>query len=521
MVELLDCTLRDGGYYTNWDFDPLLIRTYLHSMSRLPITHVELGYVNDPAKGYSGEFFFLSPERIAEARGILREDQKLAVMIDGKGYTPDRMGPLFGHLAPLVDMVRITVAPNALAHGISLARALKEAGLNVGFNVMYLSTFQDDISRIAAAFDAADSFDSIALVDSYGGCMPASLSKLFAELRKALPSKTLGFHGHDNMCLAFANSLAALDAGVDVIDGTLVGMGRGAGNLRIETMLVHLDSIGNSRSLDYQALSAVIESFEELRQIYGWGTNLPYMISGANNLPQRDVMSWISKNRYSVLSIIQALQRQSSSEVDREAYPALAPMAAPARPVLVLGGGGSVRRHVDAIRRYIAKTGALVLFSSTRHLDLARSLGGEQLLCLPGHAAMRVDAADNLTGLSGYVVPTPPRVTGCVPRGLDAPVWQAAPIAAGAEESIGPVSDTSPLDLALGAVAALGTKDCLMAGFDGYEMASSAEQELSREVQSMIDLFCARSTHSRLRSLTPTLYRLDSVSVYALNAAVD
>jgi 4-hydroxy 2-oxovalerate aldolase len=521
MVELLDCTLRDGGYYTDWDFDPLVVRTYLSAMSRLPVAHIELGYVNDPGSDYSGEYFFLSPERLTQARAVLRPDQKLVVMIDGKGYKPDRMGPLFGHLASLIDMVRITVAPSALAHGVALARALKAVGVKVGFNVMYLSTFQNNLAAISPAFDAADAFDSLALVDSYGGCSPSAVAQLFRGLREALPDKVLGFHGHDNMCLAFANSLAAIEGGADVIDGTLVGMGRGAGNLRIETMLVHLDSQANGHSLDYQALSAVIEPFEALRVQYGWGTNLPYMISGANNLPQRDVMNWISKNRYSVLSIIQALQRQSNSATDDTEYPALEAAADPARPVLVVGGGASVRAHLGAIRRHIARTGALVLFSSTRHLDLAGELGGEQMLCLPGHAALRVDAEDNLSNLSVAIVASPPRVMGCVSRGIDVPIRQAQPLASGEEGSIGPISDISPLDLALGAVAAMGARDCALIGFDGYDMANLAEQELSLEVQRMLDLFRARHPGIRLRSLTPTRYAIDVVSVYGLIAAVD
>jgi 4-hydroxy 2-oxovalerate aldolase len=520
MVELLDCTLRDGGYYTDWDFDPLTIRTYLSSMSRLPIDHVELGYVNDPQNGYSGEFYFLSPERLTQARAALRPSQKLVVMVDGKGYAPDRMGPLFGHLSSIIDMVRITVAPTALSHGVSLGRALKAAGVKVGFNVMYLSTFQDDLSKIAAVFEDQDAFDSIALVDSYGGCSPTKVREVFRSLRKALPSKPLGFHGHDNMCLAFANSLAAIEGGADIIDGTLVGMGRGAGNLRIETLLVHLDSEANDHSLDYQALSAAIEPFEELQVRYRWGTNLPYMISGANNLPQKDVMNWISKNRYSVLSIIQALQRQSNSEVDTTAHPVQERMANPSRPVLVVGGGNSVRTHLDAIRRYVSKTDALILFASTRHLDLASTIGGEQLFCLPGHAALRADVEDNLSTISGCIVAPPPRVTGCIPPGIGVPVRQTKALAAGEEENIGPVSDISPLDLALGAVAALGTQECALIGFDGYAMASAAEQDLSLEVQRMLDLFRSKHPTVRLHSLTPTRYQLDVVSVYGLVSAI-
>lgn len=524
MVELLDCTLRDGGYYTNWDFDPALVRTYLAAMSRLPVQHVELGYVNDPQPGYAGEFFFLSRDKLRQARATLRPDQKLVVMIDGKGTTPARMAPLFGRLAGIVDAVRVTVAPDKLDHGIGLGRALKAAGLRVGFNVMYLSTFANDLSRIAAAFTARDAYDSLALVDSYGGCTPGRVEALFRELRAALPGMPIGFHGHDNMCLAMANSLAAIEGGADVIDGTLVGMGRGAGNLRIEAMLAYLGARpgggqGNA-GVDYQALSAVVEPFEALQRAHGWGTNLPYMISGVNNLPQRDVMDWISKKRYSVMSIVQALQRQSMDTSDLRAYPTLPPMTDPARPVLVVGGGPSVPRHLDAIARYVARTGALVLFSSSRHMGLAEALGGEQMLCLPGHDALRAEVAASLGRLTAAIVSTPPRVQGCVPEGFGIAVLEAAPLTASGAGEGAPVSDISPLDLAFGAVATLGARECLLVGFDGYETASAAEQALAQEVQSMLDTFGARFPQMRLRSLTPTRYAVDGASVYAEVAAL-
>lgn len=521
MVELLDCTLRDGGYYTAWDFEPGLVRTYLAAMAKLPVRHIELGYVNDPMPGYAGEFFFLSPERLRQARAALRPDQSLVVMIDGKGTTPERMAPLFGHLVGLVDMVRITVSPDKLDHGIALARAIKATGMKAGFNVMYLSTFQTQLSKISAAFEVPEVFDSIALVDSYGGCTPERVESLFREMRVALPDKTIGFHGHDNMCLAMANSIAAIAGGADVVDGTLIGMGRGAGNLRLEAMLAYLDGRPGNMPVDYEALSSVVEPFDALQREYGWGTNLPYMISGVNNLPQRDVMDWIGKKRYSVLSIIQALQRQAASETDSRAYPSLQPLANSARPVVVVGGGPSVRRHADAIARFVDRSGALVLFSSSRHIDLCDQLGGEQLLCLPGHDAMRVEVTDNLGRMTAAIVPTPPRVDGCVPAGFPLQVQQAAQLtAAGTGDTIGPVSDVSPLDLALGAVVALATKDCLLVGFDGYETASTAEQSLAREVQSMLDVFRQKYPGTRLRSLTPTFYDIEAFSVYAELAAL-
>lgn len=525
MVEVLDCTLRDGGYYTNWDFDQESVRIYLNSVARLPISQVEVGYVNDPAEGYFGEYYFLTAEKIQAIRSVLRPDQKLVVMIDGKNYTPERLPGLFAPIARLVDLVRITVSPDALGHGVALSLALKQLGLKVGFNVMYLSTFQNDIGKIQTAIDEAEHYESLALVDSYGGCTPASVGKLFRSLREALPNKTIGFHGHDNMCLAFANTLAAIEAGADVVDGTFTGMGRGAGNLRTETVLIHLAgqgaSQGGNEPLDYQALSSAVAPFDALRRIHEWGTNLPYMISGANNLPQKDVMDWISKNRYSVLSIIQALQRQSGGEVDSTAYPDLATCGLPADKVLLIGGGPSVPRHVEAISRFVAKAKPLVIFSSTRHLPLAARIGGAQLLGLPGHDAFRPGTHDHLGSMAAVVVPAPPRVPGCLPGDLDLSVYQTTPLRVEEPGRIGPVSDTGPLGLALGAARALGSRACYLAGFDGYETASLAEQELSREVELALRLFRNATPGVTLTSITLTRYDLAQHSVYSLVAAQD
>lgn len=518
MVQVLDCTLRDGGYYTDWDFDPALVATYFDSVARLPIDHLEVGYINDAMPGYFGEYFFLTADKLSAIRARIRPNQKLLVMIDAKAVQPARVPALFGPVAGIVDMVRIACSPAQLPHGLALARALKAQGFAVGFNIMYLSTFATNLNHIRAVLDAPDDFDSLALVDSYGGVTPKQIGPLFRELRQRLPNTPIGYHGHDNMCLAFANTLVAIEHGADIVDATFTGMGRGAGNAKTETVLIHLAREGQNEPLDHQALSAVVGPFEAMQRQYGWGTNLPYMISGANNLPQKDVMDWLAKSRYSVLSIVQALQRQGGQEVDRTGYPGAASLDMRADDVILVGGGPSVQRHVDAIARLVRERRPAVVFSSSRHLNLAAQLGGRQLLCLPGHDAFRA-GPDALARMAAVVVPAPPRVPGCVPDGLTMPVVQAEPLHLEGGD-LGPVSDSSPLALALGAATALGAKRCFLVGFDGYDTASTAEQELSREVQAVLDAFAARSGGPQLASLTPTRYRVPQRSIHGLIAEV-
>lgn len=516
MTQVLDCTIRDGGYYTGWDFDADWVDAYLAGVAGLPIDYVEVGYVNHAGSGYAGEYFYLGADRLRELKAALRPEQKLVIMADGKSHDPENVESLFAPLVGIADVVRVTATPQALPHAMSLTRAFKGLGFESGLNVMYLSSYQDDLSAIDAAIASPEDFDSIALVDSYGGCTPESTHRALSELRRRLPERLIGFHGHDNMCLAFANTLAAIDAGADIVDGTLAGMGRGAGNLRTETLLVHRERTraADEMALSYGALSTALEPVEALREEYGWGTSLPYMISGANSLPQKDVMDWLSKKRYTVSSIIDALQRQSGAEADSSQQEELAVDVE--CPVLVIGGGPSVTRHAAAIARFATVAKPTVLFSSARHLSLSSSLETTQYLCLPGHEAERThDLASRVKALDGVVVPSPPRVPGCVPEGLAVAVKQAEPLHLADDARLGPVSDVGPLALTLGAVAATGAKVCYLVGFEGYRLATAAEQSLAREVQATLDLFKERYPDVRLVSLTPSMYDLEQESVYA------
>src|SRR5690606_31594235 len=132
------------------------------------------------------------------------------------------------------------------------------------------------------------------------------------ETINIVKSKTnvpLGFHGHNNLEMALINSLKALECGCKIIDATITGMGRGAGNLRTELLLTYLNS-KNLINVNYGKLSGVVDAFESLKHHYKWGTNLPYMFSGAFSLPQKQVMEWVGMNRYPISNILNALNNQ-------------------------------------------------------------------------------------------------------------------------------------------------------------------------------------------------------------------
>ena len=85
-MKLLDCTLRDGGYYTNWDFDDELVAEYAAAMEALPIEYVEVGYRSLPKKSYLGQYFY-SPEYVLKKLKELMPSKKLTIILDEKDVT--------------------------------------------------------------------------------------------------------------------------------------------------------------------------------------------------------------------------------------------------------------------------------------------------------------------------------------------------------------------------------------------------------------------------------------------------
>ena len=157
---------------------------------------------------------------------------------------------------------------------------------------------------------------------------------------KSNTSCPVGFHGHNNLELALVNTLTALEHGAEIVDATILGMGRGAGNLKTELLLTVLNS-KFGYDVNFNALGDVVGGFEGLLEKHQWGTNLPYMISGSNSLPQKDVMDWVTTRFYSLNSIIRALENQKNKVADNQSLPVFE--AEHFTNVVIVGGGGNAQ----------------------------------------------------------------------------------------------------------------------------------------------------------------------------------
>lgn len=511
-MKILDCTLRDGGYYTNWDFDKAFLESYLNAVNSLPIDFVEIGYRSNERGKYLGEFFYC-PEYLLKMLSDQCE-KPLALMLNEKEVSLNNIHSLLSQ-CETVDLIRLAVAPENFERSIHIGKLIKSKGFKVAINLMYMSKWDEiDEMKGTLASIRLNEIDYVNMVDSYGGMTPERVGIIAREFMKA-SDVPLGFHGHNNLELALANSIVAMREGVAIIDSTFTGMGRGAGNLKTELLLTYLNA-NESLDLDFNVLSATVESVSELQSRYNWGTNLPYMVAGANSIPQQEIMDWINIRFYSYNSVLKALENRKINQSDDLRFPQFtASMNQNSHGTLIIGGGPSALMHANAIKVWLSEhMNVNVVFASTKYIHHYTDVKNKAYVCIVGNEGKRLE--DNLTNANDLefscILPPFPREMGTyVPDGLRKLTY---------ELDNTPFSDfqASHTSLALSLALKLNSKNLFTAGYDGYgaNVMNRKEKVLFQENETLFEAYSVFSGKS-ITSITSTDYsKLKKESVFRL-----
>ena len=396
-ISVLDCTLRDGGYYNNWDFEDGLVDRYVKAIAGSGVQYLELGFRSPDRKGFAGRFKYCSDALID--RLVPAVAPVIAVMIDGRDFIADSGGIDEKSLNELfslrdksrVELVRVTATQSTTAEVVRISDILKSLGYAVSVNLMRASLLSDR-ELVDSARTLENSYvDVMYLADSFGGLEPTRVAEAFRILKDNF-SRRLGFHAHDNTGLALANSIAAIEAGAAMIDSSISGMGRGAGNLSTEQFLSYLRFQRQMDAFDIAPLVEVVSSdFSKLQDRYRWGSSLPYILSGVYNLHPMYAQHLLEGVRYSPTDVIRTLEtlHQSGSggsfspdrltQAVRDRYSTVtSPIQVKtlsgyraglpvfvsdraSRPILLVASGPSVSRHKSAVNEFIRKHDPIVV----------------------------------------------------------------------------------------------------------------------------------------------------------------
>ncbi|MBI4395538.1 MAG: nucleoid-structuring protein H-NS, partial [Elusimicrobia bacterium] len=233
-IKVLDCTIRDGGLINNYQFSEDFVKAVYRAICESGVDFIELGKRLVESKDYPrskfGPWNFCEEDlvkRIVDSHnGPYRP--KIAVMLDvGRvdiSNLPDKKN------SP-VDMIRTACYVPQIDKGLDLVKRTKDKGYMTSLNIMAVSAaIESDLIEALEGVAKVPEVDTLYLVDSYGAFYSEQVTYYLNLYSKYVPREKLGFHGHNNIQLAYSNTQQSIIDGVNMLDATINGIGRGAGN---------------------------------------------------------------------------------------------------------------------------------------------------------------------------------------------------------------------------------------------------------------------------------------------------
>lgn len=297
-IKVLDATIRDGGLCNNFEFTDDFVTELYKTNIKSGIDYMEFGYKASKTlfkESDFGKWKFCNEEDIRSIVGDNISDMKIAVMADVGRC--DFRTDFLPKSESVIDMVRVACYIHQIPAAIEMIEYLHKLGYETTCNIMAISQANLNQVEEALAMLSDSSADVIYLVDSFGSLYPenaAELAKIYiAAAEKS--GKKVGFHGHNNQNLAFANTIETLSYGVSYLDATAMAIGRGAGNCAMELLLGFLK---NPKYSLYSLLNFIEKYMIPLkRQGVLWGYDLQYLFTGQLNCHPRDAIAFTNEGR--------------------------------------------------------------------------------------------------------------------------------------------------------------------------------------------------------------------------------
>lgn len=313
-IKVMDCTLRDGGLVNNFEFTDEFVKDLYEANVAAGVDYMEFGYKADKDifdEKEFGKWKFCKEEDIRAIVGENDTPLKISVMADVGRTNMKRDIPPKSE--SVVDMVRVATYINTIPAAIEMANYCSDMGYEVTVNIMAISTAGENELDLALELLASQSkAQYIYLVDSYGSLYPEQVRRLADKYIKIAEKygKSVGIHAHNNQQLAFANTIEACSIGVSLLDATVSGMGRGAGNCYSELLLGFLRILS---LILFQCLSLLKSIWFHLKHqvLYGdvmYSTCLPVRLTSI----QEQQLHLLRQKEPIMLNIIQKLPEMNN-----------------------------------------------------------------------------------------------------------------------------------------------------------------------------------------------------------------
>jgi len=531
-IKILDCTLRDGGYYNKWDFDRKVVNNYLKSAKLSSIDIIELGFRSLPINNFMGPYYYTTDTFLDSLH--LPEGPIYGVMINAKEFLANEdtdfrsIKKLFSEekKSP-ISLVRIAINFVNAVEVKPIASKIKDLGYQVGLNLMqaHNRTLEEYIN-IGKMISSWNTVDVLYFADSLGSMGPNDVVQISKALRKGWCG-ALGIHTHNNKSLALINSLAGVDNGIDWCDSTITGMGRGAGNVTTENLLLETSRLGLHDG-DANMLRATVEDFTIMKNEHNWGSNLYYHYAANNNIHPTFVQSLLEDKRYDKNQVFHALQFLAQQDSSAYSVDALhlaiygknkdvegewdATGWLKGKEVLIVGAGPSVKKYKNEIINYIKNVDPTVIFLNINKI-LPNSIAHATVVSHETRALFDAQEYDNLN--HPIILPQARigKMINDVLNDLDILDYglkiEKNKFKIGKKSCIVEWALAAPYAFSL--VTQAGVSKISLVGFDGYD----ADDPRQEEMNDVFYKYSLINNNIDIVSLTPTTYKIAQGSIFS------
>lgn len=481
-VKLLDCTLRDGGYINDWKFGHDNLVSIFERLVDANLDIIEIGFLDERRPFDIDRSIMPDTDSVEKIYGKLDRKQSMVVgMIDYGTCGTEHIRPCKDSF---LDGIRVIFKKHLREQAFAFCKELKDKGYKVFAQLVSVTSYDDDEMMDAIRLANEIKPYALSMVDTYGLMHQNNLLHYFHLMDTYLDREIgLGYHAHNNFQMGYANCIAMLNQKIErrlIVDGSIYGMGKSAGNAPLELIAMHMNNALGKRYHISQILEAVDANISQFYRPATWGYNMFYYIAASNDCHPEYVAYLMNKRTLSIKSVNEILgklqdekklmydgayieklyveyqKNEVNDETDRER---LGQVLAD-RDILLIGPGTTVKAQRDRIDDYIRSSKPTIisinyvpegidpdyifLSNAKRYVQLATRLSQEKyaLIATSNVTGTNAEAFDYVFNFSALMDPE------------------------------AKIVDNS-LVMLLKALRSLGCEKVTLAGFDGYSSETS------------------------------------------------
>ena len=282
-IKVLDCTLRDGGYINNWNFGIKKSKIIINLLNKAKIDYIETGFITTE-HSKKNQTLFSKFEKIKNFIPNDCDEKKLFGMIT-YGKFPIELVPNAAN--SVIKGIRVIFKKYQEKDALEYCSKIKDKGFKLFINPTFTDGYNDEELLILLKEIIKIKPYGISIVDSMGVMKEKDLLRLYYIIDNNLDNEiSLCFHSHNNLQLSFSNAQCIMNVCKNrelIVDSTVFGMGRGAGNLCTELITQYINDNYNGQ-YDIVPILKIID--EEINPIFTktpWGYSVPYYLAAINH----------------------------------------------------------------------------------------------------------------------------------------------------------------------------------------------------------------------------------------------